>query len=67
MTAEPAGRGASIIATHALAFLLIAYLVTLRRYGRHNRGAPELVPLKSFRVYVTIALASSQRRAECVC
>ena len=39
MTAEPAGRGAAIIAAHALAFLLIAYLVTLRRHGRPNRGA----------------------------
>ena len=39
MTAEPAGRGAAIIAAHALAFLLIAYLVTLLRHGRRNRGA----------------------------
>jgi ABC-type multidrug transport system ATPase subunit len=39
MTAEPAGRGAAIIAAHALAFLLIAYLVTLRRHGRPNRAA----------------------------
>ena len=39
MTAAPAGRGAAIIAAHALAFLLIAYLVTLRRHGRRNRGA----------------------------
>ena len=39
MTAEPAGRGAAIIAAHALVFLLIAYLVTLLRHGRHNRGA----------------------------
>lgn len=35
MTAEPAGRGAAI----ALAFLPIAYLVTLLRHGRRNRGA----------------------------
>ena len=39
MTAEPAGRGAAIVAAHALAFLLIAYLVTLLRHGRRNRGA----------------------------
>ena len=39
MTAEPSGRGASIVAAHALAFLLIAYFVTLLRHGRRNRGA----------------------------
>ena len=39
MTAEPAGRGAAIVAAHALAFLLIAYLVTLLRHGGRNRGA----------------------------
>jgi ABC-type multidrug transport system ATPase subunit len=39
MTAEPAARGAAIVAAHALAFLLIAYLVTLVRHGRRNRGA----------------------------
>ncbi len=39
MTAEPAGRGAAIVATHALAFLLIAYLVTLLRHGGRKRGA----------------------------
>ena len=39
MTAEPAGRGATIVAAHALAFLLIAYLVTLLRHGGRKRGA----------------------------
>ena len=38
MTAEPASYGAAIVATHALVFLLIAYLVTLMRHGRHGRG-----------------------------
>jgi len=38
MTAEPATYGAAIVAAHALAFLLIAYLVTLIRHGRHSRG-----------------------------
>ena len=39
MTAEPATYGAAIVAAHALAFLLIAYLVTLTRHGRHSLGA----------------------------
>ena len=39
MTAEPATYGAAIVAVHALTFLLIAYLVTLVRHGRHSRGA----------------------------
>jgi hypothetical protein len=39
MTAEPAAYGAAIVAAHALTFLLIAYLVTLIRHGRHSRGA----------------------------
>jgi hypothetical protein len=39
MTAEPASRGAAIVALHALAFLLIAYLVTVLRHGAHRRGA----------------------------
>lgn len=38
MTAEPAGRGATIVAAQALAFLLIAYLVTRLRHGGRNRG-----------------------------
>jgi hypothetical protein len=38
MTAEPAGRGAVIVALHALAFLLIAYLTTLLRHGARRRG-----------------------------
>jgi ABC-type multidrug transport system ATPase subunit len=38
MTAEPAVFGAVIVAAHALAFLLIAYLVTLLRHGRRTRG-----------------------------
>jgi ABC transport system ATP-binding/permease protein len=38
MSAEPAGRGAAIVALHALAFLLIAYLVTLLRHGGRKRG-----------------------------
>ena len=33
------GLGAAIITLHALAFLLIAYLVTLLRHGRHSRSA----------------------------
>jgi len=37
MTAEPAGWGGAIVALHALAFLLIAYLVILLRHG--GRGA----------------------------
>ena len=39
MTAEPAVYGAVIVAAHALGFLLIAYLVTLLRHGRHSRVA----------------------------
>jgi ABC transport system ATP-binding/permease protein len=39
MTAEPAGRGAGIVAAHALAFLLIAYLVTILRHGRRRHGS----------------------------
>ena len=39
MTAEPAGRGATIIAAQALAFLLIAYLVTRLRHDGRNHGA----------------------------
>ena len=39
MTAKPAALGARIVAVHALAFLLIAYLVTLLRHGRHSRSA----------------------------
>ena len=39
MTAEPASGGAAIVAAQALAFLLIAYLVTLRRHGGRSRGA----------------------------
>jgi ABC-type multidrug transport system ATPase subunit len=38
MIAEPAGRGAGIVAVHALAFLLIAYLVTMLRHGGRKRG-----------------------------
>jgi hypothetical protein len=38
MTAEPACRGAMIVAAQALAFLLIAYLVTRLRHGGRNRG-----------------------------
>jgi ABC transport system ATP-binding/permease protein len=38
MTAEPAGRGAAIVTLHALAFLLIAYLVTLLGRGARRRG-----------------------------
>jgi ABC transport system ATP-binding/permease protein len=37
MIAEPAARGAAIVAAHALAFLLIAYLVTLLRYRGRAR------------------------------
>ena len=42
MTAEPAAYGAAIVAAHALAFLLIAYLVTLMRHGRRSRGSLSL-------------------------
>jgi hypothetical protein len=38
IAAEPAGRGAAIVTPHALAFLLIAYLVTLLRHGARKRG-----------------------------
>lgn len=38
MTAQPAARGAAIVAAHALAFLLIAYLVTLLRHRPRTRG-----------------------------
>jgi ABC-type multidrug transport system ATPase subunit len=38
MTAEPAAWGGAIVAAHASAFLLIAYLVTLLRHGRHSRN-----------------------------
>ena len=34
MTAQPAAAGCVIVAMHTLAFLLIAYLVTLLRHGR---------------------------------
>jgi hypothetical protein len=39
MAAEPAANGAAIVAAHAMIFLLIAYLATLVRHGRHSRGA----------------------------
>jgi ABC-type multidrug transport system ATPase subunit len=39
MTAEPAIRGAVIVAAHALAFLLLAYLVTLLRHGWRKQSA----------------------------
>jgi ABC-type multidrug transport system ATPase subunit len=38
MAAEPAGRGAVIVAVQALAFLLIAYLVILLRHRARGRG-----------------------------
>ena len=44
MTAEPAGRGAAIVALHALAFLLIAYLVMLRQ--ARAGAAPERLTLE---------------------
>lgn len=34
MTAQPAGLGATILAGHALAFLLLAYVTLLLRHGR---------------------------------
>lgn len=37
MTAEPAGLGAAIVAAHAMAFLLVAYLVTVLRHGGSKR------------------------------
>jgi hypothetical protein len=39
MIAEPATYGAAVVAAHALTFLLIAYVVTLMRHGRHSRSA----------------------------
>jgi ABC transport system ATP-binding/permease protein len=39
MTAEPAARGAAIVAAHAFAFLLLAYLVTLLRHGWRKQSA----------------------------
>ena len=36
MTAKPASHGAAIVVVHAVTFLLIAYLVTLVRHGRHR-------------------------------
>jgi hypothetical protein len=33
MTAQPVGLSATIVAAHALAFLVLAYLVTLFRHG----------------------------------
>ncbi len=39
LIAQPAERGATIIAVQALACLLIAYLVTLLRHGGRARGA----------------------------
>jgi len=36
MTAKPASHGAAIVVVHAVTFLLIAYLVTLGRHGRHS-------------------------------
>ena len=39
MTAEPAGRGAGVVVTHALAFLLIAYLVTIVRHSGRRHGS----------------------------
>jgi ABC-type multidrug transport system ATPase subunit len=40
LTAEPAGRGAAIIAAQAFAFLVLAYLVTLLRHGGRSGQAP---------------------------
>ena len=37
MIAEPAGRGAAIVAAQALAFLLLAYLMTLLRHDSRKR------------------------------
>jgi len=39
MTAVPAARGAAIVAVQALAFLLIAHVVTLLRHGGRDRTA----------------------------
>jgi hypothetical protein len=39
MTAQPAARGAEIVALHALAFLLIAYLVMLLTHRKQARGS----------------------------
>jgi hypothetical protein len=39
MTAEPTGRGVLIVATHAVAFLLITYLAALLRHGSRKRRA----------------------------
>jgi hypothetical protein len=37
MTAQPVGLGATVVAAHALAFLLLAYLVTRLRHGGRSR------------------------------
>jgi len=39
MTAAPAAKGAAIVAAHALAFLLLAYLVTVLRHGSRQQSA----------------------------
>jgi ABC-type multidrug transport system ATPase subunit len=39
MNAQPVGLSGAVIAAHALAFLLLAYLVTLLRHGGRSRGA----------------------------
>jgi hypothetical protein len=52
MTAQPAAHGAVIVAVHALAVLLIAYLITLMR---HRSGArrirARLVPVQNHRMH----------------
>jgi hypothetical protein len=44
MTAQPAGLSATIVAAHALAFLALAYLVTLLRHG-----GPSIRPVNPLR------------------
>ncbi|HLJ77779.1 MAG TPA: ABC transporter permease, partial [Acidobacteriaceae bacterium] len=44
MTTQPAARGAAIVSVQALAFLLIAYLVTLLRHGGRDRAARQWRP-----------------------
>lgn len=47
MTTQPAARGAAIVSVQALAFLLIAYLVTLLRHGGRDRAARRWRPARA--------------------
>lgn len=67
MAAKPAGRGAMIIVAHALAFLLIAYLVTLLRHRPRKRAplADALSGLLRHLDGLTKVLRFSRRRLFC--